>query len=130
MHPPQLLLLASSLIAALTTDASPAPHHHLSIEIHIDDSSTTNNGAPLIRPQDSPSLSADFDCSDKQDGDYANPLDCTTFYTCDNEVAYLMPCGDCTIDEKRCPNGKLNFSEKNRLVDCENHGFAECLILS
>lgn len=100
MHPTPLLLLSGILLAAtLTARASPNPRPKLSILIHIDES-------PLITP-----ASVVFDCSDKDDGNYADPGNCTRFISCSDGIASFRDCPMCQLAPVTCPSGSTVYNE-------------------
>lgn len=65
-----------------------------------------------------------YDCSNKEDGNYVHPTDCTRFARCEDGVASEIDCPPCNVDPVRCPEGRL---VSNATVDsCLRADETEC----
>ncbi len=114
MHSPWVLLLATTLLAALATNAYPAPHVDISVSISIDEKHNPervkDHMPSYAKERDQHALNddyeIDYDCSDKPDGNYPHPYDCTRFISCSGGVASARDCASCNVDPVRCPEGR------------------------
>lgn len=109
MFPSQLLLVSSALLAALT-NATPKPR--VEIAITIEEPGDVKHLSPSFAPQTR--LDDDFyDCSDKPDGNYYHPADCTRFVSCSGGIASERDCANCNVDPERCPLGRTVYDEES-----------------
>jgi len=71
-------------------------------------------------------LVTDYDCSNKDDGNYIHPNDCTKFMSCvGHQIAYEMDCAICHTDPNTCPTGRLHYHHPSN--KCEFANIAGCV---
>jgi hypothetical protein len=72
-----------------------------------------------------------YNCTDRANGNYYHPCDCTKFITCSNGYATERDCAACNPGDKRCPDGRTNFDEPSDaclwpdVARCLSHGCAD-----
>lgn len=52
-------------------------------------------------------------CEDNGDGNYAHPISCRKYVSCQGDVILERICPSCKSDPVKCPRGNLLFSEKD-----------------
>jgi len=63
-----------------------------------------------------------YDCSQKRDGNYRHPTDCTKYVQRIGQIyAYEIDCGDCHPDAVTCPTGRLRYDQaKDKCLFADN----------
>ncbi len=68
-----------------------------------------------------------LDCTDKANGNYSRPTDCTRFIAYSNGEAYEMQCGTCDTNNPDCMGEEhLSFVQEGEHGYCEWPRYANC----